>query len=219
MINKAGLEIGNDAKLSGIVKKSENTVKAFLNKTNNLQYKLKATDENNLVELDETTENENVEKGTLDKPREVVTPSKPTKAQEDKINEIKEHIENKTFGYKNLEVTDNVVYKDEDGNITKQETIKENKDGEKVKTTVKYDEKGRVIYIGTEKYKDNYPIDGEVVRFEYQEDGSIKMQRSYEWGQENDCIARSAVYIAPISIDKDGKISIKDNILGRMQQK
>ena len=191
----------NNVKLSKLINTNGTEIKQ--DKTNSNKFTV--TCEVNLVELsddfadDDYTQNENP--GTADSPREVVISSKPTDEQQKKIDTYIDLYTNKLKG-NGYEVKDNILYKDEDGNPVKQVTYRENANGDRQRVTIEYDEKGRVKSTYVEditKGKDGkYRIsDGDKHTFTYNDDGSVEISQSYEYGNVKVMVASVPVVIEP----------------------
>lgn len=139
-------------------------------------------------------------------PREVIVSSKGTKEQQEYIDKKLEEAREATMGFEGLEEKDHVIYKDENGNKKEEKIVKKNdKTGDTVYITIKYDESGRPISTSVEKEiigKDGKPgiVDGVQHSFKYDDEGNIIDQKNYGYGNVNILVA-----ISPIKIGPDGK--------------
>lgn len=181
--------------------------------------KKEAIDEDILVEIqDNFAEDEDdgtiTSKGT---PREVVVSDKPNEKQQAALDGIIDGVIERTYGYENLEVVDNVVYKNEDGVPTRQEIIQKNDKGEEVKITITYDEKGRVQEVASTKINNGRACDGYKINIAYNDDGTITVQPHVAWENENGAGIEVMVYIYPITIDQDGNKEIEGKLNGTVQ--
>lgn len=175
-----------------------------------------------LVEnLDETENNAVVQCASqvvdpiiIGNPREVEDVDKPSEAQQEAIADYVEGEAQKTFGISGLQETDNAIYKDSEGNVVKQVITRENSNGEKVITTIEYDQFGRVSKVSNKALKSTgkggYYYDGMISTFTYDPvSGSVTIQPEYAVEDNNGVKASWLVYINPIIIDKDGNRSIQ----------
>lgn len=140
-------------------------------------------------------------KGYLSNSREESVSSKPTDKQQDVIDNYVQSALDRYPG----EVTDQVTYKDEDGNLLKEVMKKEDENGNEYSVTIEYDEQGRVSSIN--RQCDEPGINnGMKTSFTYNEDGSIDVNQS-SGSEHNGVRANNAVYIEPQKINPDGSMS------------
>ncbi len=175
----------------------------------NMQGILSASNENELVDIEETADidtEDDVEKSTdINNPR--VVSSAVTEEQQNKIDAYVSQVMNH---FKGDEVLDSVMYEDDNGNPTSQVVIKKTEDGNYARITITYDSNGKIT--GAEAVKSHSEdfvstIDGYTINFTYNSDGTVEVKPSDSWKLSDGNTVSVLTGKPKITIGQDGTLT------------
>ena len=140
--------------------------------------------------------------GYLENAREETVSTKPTEEQQKVIDNYVQSALDKYPG----EVTDQVAYKDEDGNVLKEVVKKTDEQGRPYTITIEYDDQGRVSSINAQS-DDLQKADGKKTVFKYNEDGTIDITQDSGADGPDGSRASNLVAMPSYTLNPDGTMT------------